>query len=193
VAEALSLEVPAFRGDEATRALLERSLGPALFEALDQQALGIAEVREQREDRTRLYEFCRSLVKAELDQGKDQEAALQALATLVYSLPAGAAAVVTVATGGLGHDAAVWAGTVLSAPLLEKFVDLLGTTVRQRVSQTWAESHGRTLALALERRFFPELLSALDLQVSSAQATAASLREVSGRLEAAVRGAGGGR
>lgn len=190
VAEALSLEVPAFRGDEATRALLERSLGPALFEQLD-GPLGIAEVREQREDRTRLYEFCRALVRAELDKGKDQEAALQALATLVYSLPAGAAAVVTVATGGIGHDAAVWAGTVLSAPLLEKFVDLLGTTVRQRVSQTWAESHGRTLALALERRFFPELLAALDVQVSSAQATAASLREVSGRLEAAVRGAQG--
>ena len=95
------------------------------------------------------------------------------------------------ATGGIGHDAAVWAGTVLSAPLLEKFVDLLGTTVRQRVSQTWAESHGRTLALALERRFFPELLAALDVQVSSAQATSASLREASGRLEAAVRGAQG--
>jgi len=190
VAEALSLEVPAFRGDEATRALLERSLGPALFSQLD-GPLGIAEVREQREDRTRLYEFCRGLVRVELDKGKEQEAALQALATLVYSLPAGAAAVVTVATGGLGHDAAVWAGTVLSAPLLEKFVDLLGTTVRQRVSQTWAESHGRTLALALERRFFPELLAALDVQVSSAQATSASLREVSGRLEAAVRGAQG--
>ncbi len=187
VAEALSLEVPAFRGDEATRALLERSLGPALFEALD-GPLQIAEVREQREDRTRLYEFCRQLVGAELDAGKEQEAALQALATLVYSLPAGAAAAVTVVTGGLGHDAAVWAGTVLSAPLLEKFVDLLGTTVRQRVAQTWAESHGRTLALALERRFFAELLGALDLQVSRAQATAASLGEVSGRLAAAVRG-----
>jgi len=187
VAEALALEVPAFRGDEAVRALLERSLGPRLFDALD-GPLQIAEVREQREDRTRLYEFCRQLVAAELDAGKEQEAALQALATLVYSLPAGAAAVATVVTGGLGHDAAVWAGTALSAPLLEKFVDLLGATVRQRVSQSWAEAHGRTLALALERRFFQELLSALDVQVSSAQATAASLREASGRLEAAARG-----
>ncbi|HZN95461.1 MAG TPA: GTPase, partial [Myxococcales bacterium] len=134
VAEALALEVPAFRGDEAVRALLERSLGPRLFDALD-GPLQIAEVREQREDRTRLYDFCRQLVAAELDAGKEQEAALQALATLVYSLPAGAAAVATVATGGLGHDAAVWAGTALSAPLLERFVDLLGSTVRQRVSQ----------------------------------------------------------
>jgi hypothetical protein len=191
LAEALALEVPAFRGDAATRALLEASLGPRLFDALD-GPLGITEVREQGEDRSRLYAFCRQLVKAELDAGKEQEAALQALATLVYSLPAGAAAVATVATGGLGHDAAVWAGTVLSAPLLEKFVDLLGATVRQRVSQTWAESHGRTLALALERRFFSDLLSALDLQVSRAQATAASLREVSGRLAEAVRGAAGG-
>ena len=186
LAEALAPEVAAFRGDAPTRALLESSLGPALFEALD-GPLQIAEVREQGEDRTRLYEFCRKLVETELDAGKEQEATLQALATLVYSLPASAAAVVSVATGGLGHDVAVWAGTMLSAPLLEKFVDLLGASVRERVTQTWAESHGRTLARALERRFFPELLASLDLQVSRAQATASALRDGARRLEEAVR------
>lgn len=174
MAEALAPEVAAFQGDAETRALLERSLGPELFAGLE-DPLAIPEVREQGEDRTRLYAFCRSLVAAELQAGKDQEAALQTLATLVYSLPAGAAAVATVVTGGLGRDAAVWAGTALSAPLLEKFVDLLGSTVRERVAESWAEAHGTTLAHALERRFFQPLLQGLDRKVVSAQSMVEAL------------------
>ena len=46
-----------------------------------------------------LYALCRELVGAELP-GRMRGAAIQALTTLVYSVPAGAAAVVTVATGG---------------------------------------------------------------------------------------------
>jgi hypothetical protein len=191
LAEAFAPEVAAYPGDEATRALLERSLGPELFGALE-EPLAIPEVREQGEDRTRLYEFCRSLIAAELQAGKDQEAALQALATLVYSLPAGAAAVATVATGGLGRDAAVWAGTALTAPLLEKFVDLLGATVRERVAQTWAEAHGATLGLALERRFFQPLLHELDRKVASAQSMAEALSLTADAILAAMGALGEG-
>ncbi len=79
-----------------------------------------------REDRAQLLARCRELVAAHLPGGLE-EGALQTLATLVYSVPAGTAAVVTVVTGGVGHDAVVWAGTLLTTPLMERFVDLLGS------------------------------------------------------------------
>lgn len=172
--EALAPEVSAWRGDAETRALLEAAIGPATLDALG-QPLDIPEVRDSPEDRARLYDFCRELISQELDRGGDQETALQALTTLVYSVPAGAAALVSISTGGLGHDAAVWAGTLLSTPLLEKFVDLLGYQIRARVTRTWAEAHGATLARALERRFFQPLLAKLDATVEEAHRRAGAL------------------
>ncbi len=118
-----------------------------------EEPLGFEPLHAHAADRDSLYTFCRSLVGAEL-QGGMREELLQALTTLVYSVPSGAAAVVTVATGGMGHDAVIWAGTLLSTPLLERFVDLLGADVRAHVTQKWAEAHGATLARALEERFF---------------------------------------
>ncbi|MFP2928537.1 hypothetical protein ACLESO_25755, partial [Pyxidicoccus sp. 3LG] len=56
----------------------------------------------------------------------------------------------------------VWAGTLLSTPLMERFVDLLGAQVRARVTRKWADAHGATLARALEGRFFSEMLGHLD-------------------------------
>ena len=136
-------------------------------------------VADAPQDRDALHTFCRELVRQELPGGF-AERALQTVATLVYSVPAGAAAVVTVASGGFGQDAAVWAGTLLSTPLMERFVDALGTGIRRNVSLAWAEQHGRTLAQALEARFFRPLLSHLDDQVAEASDMAA-------RLQAAAR------
>ena len=108
--------------------------------------------------------------------------ALQALTTLVYSVPSGAAAVVTVASGGLGHDAVIWAGTLLSTPLLERFVDLLGANIRATVTQRWADAHGATLARALEERLFAPLLSRLDAQAQHWERTAAALEAAAAQL-----------
>jgi hypothetical protein len=85
--------------------------------------------------------------------------------------------VVTVATGGFGHDAVVWAGTLLSTPLMERFVDLLGAQVRARVTRKWADAHGATLAKALEARFFSGVLAHLDGLANDWTRTAAKLDE----------------
>jgi hypothetical protein len=163
--ESLAPEVSAWTADAAGRRLLETALGEETLRAL--RAPGPLVEADTPADRDALHAFCRELVRQELPGGL-AEGALQTLATLVYSVPAGAAAVVTVASGGFGQDAAVWAGTLLSTPLMERFVDALGTGIRKNVSLAWAAGHGRTLAQALEARFFRPLLSHLDAQVAEA-------------------------
>jgi 50S ribosome-binding GTPase len=171
--ESLAPELSAWTGDGPGRRLLESALGEETLRAL--AAPGPLVVADTPADRDALHAFCRELVRQELPGGF-AEGALQTVATLVYSVPAGAAAVVTVASGGFGQDAAVWAGTLLSTPLMERFVDALGTGIRRNVSLAWADRHGRTLASALEARFFRPLLSHLDAQVAEASAMAARLK-----------------
>ena len=155
-------------------------LGPATLARLD-GPLGLEALHAHAADRATLYAFCRQLVGAQL-QGGVREEALQALTTLVYSVPSGAAAIVTVASGGLGHDVVVWAGTLLSTPLLERFVDLLGANVRARVQQQWAEAHGATLADALAERLFGALLARLDAQATHWTDTARALETAARQL-----------
>lgn len=180
VVEALAPEVAAWHGDARTRELLSAGFGAPTLERLT-APLELEELGTHGADRDRLYDFCRGLVAAELHGGPREEL-LQTLTTLVYSVPSGAAAAVTVATGGVGQDAIIWAGTLLSTPLLERFVDLLGAEVRERVTSRWAEAHGATLALALERRFFAPLLAHLDAQVAHWTRTASALREATWRI-----------
>jgi hypothetical protein len=87
-----------------------------------------------------------------------------------------------VASGGLGHDAVIWAGTLLSTPLLERFVDLLGANIRATVTQRWADAHGATLARALEERLFSQLLGRLDAQAERWERTAAALEAAAAQL-----------
>jgi energy-coupling factor transporter ATP-binding protein EcfA2 len=162
--DAFAPEVAAWRGGPETRERLAGAFGPATLARLE-EPLGFEPLHAHAADRATLYAFCRELVAAEL-QGGMREELLQALTTLVYSVPSGAAAAVTVATGGLGHDAVVWAGTLLSTPLMERFVDLLGAQVRARVTRKWADAHGATLARALEERFFSDVLKHLDERAS---------------------------
>jgi hypothetical protein len=178
--ELFAPEVAAWHGDARTRELLSEAFGPSHLARLD-EPLGLEALHAHAADRDSLYAFCRGLVGTEL-QGGMREELLQALTTLVYSVPSGAAAVVTVATGGFGHDAVIWAGTLLSTPLLERFVDLLGADLRERVTRKWADAHGATLAQALERRFFAGLSDHLDAQVSDWARTASTLSETTWRI-----------
>ncbi|MGZ3457067.1 MAG: hypothetical protein ACXU86_01040, partial [Archangium sp.] len=178
--EVFAPEVAAWHGEARTRELLSESFGPLTLARLD-EPLGFETLHAHAADRDSLYAFCRGLVASELRGGMREEL-LQSLTTLVYSVPSGAAAVVTVATGGFGHDAVIWAGTLLSTPLLERFVDLLGADIRERVTRTWAEAHGATLAQALERRFFTDLLGHLDTQVEQWARTASTLSEATSRI-----------
>ena len=179
--ESLAPELAAWTGDAAGRRLLETALGEETLRAL--RAPGLLVPADAPADREALHAFCRELVRKELPGGF-AEGALQTVATLVYSVPAGAAAVVTVASGGFGQDAAVWAGTLLSTPLMERFVDTLGAGIRKNVSAAWAQQHGRTLAQALEARFFRPLLSHLDGQVAEASAMAARLQTAADAISA---------
>ena len=179
--EALGPELAGWRGDPGTREALAEALGLPTLSAL--QAPGpLVEDASLREDRAQLLARCRELVRAALPGGFE-EGAIQAMATLVYSVPASAAAVVTVATGGIGHDAVVWVGTLLTTPLLERFVDLLGTGVRAEVVRTWSDQHGGSLGRALEARLFAPLLQRLDAQVTAAETAAAAFSGAAGQLE----------
>jgi hypothetical protein len=179
--ESLAPELAAWSGDARSRALLVDALGAPTLRAL--AAPGPLVEGDTPADRQALHAFCRELVRQELPGGF-AEGAMQTLATLVYSVPAGAAAVVTVASGGFGQDAAVWAGTLLSTPLMERFVDALGSGIRRNVSVAWAQGHGKTLADAVEARFFSPLLSHLDAAVAAATALGARLE----RAEQALAG-----
>jgi len=179
--ESLGPELSAWRGDTGTRDALASALGLPTLSAL--QAPGpLVEDASLREDRAQLLARCRELVRAHLPGGFE-EGAIQALATLVYSVPASAAAAVTVATGGIGHDAVVWVGTLLTTPLMERFVDLLGTGVRSEVVRTWSEQHGGSLGRELEARLFGPLLQRLDAQVGAAQAASAAFSRAAEQLE----------
>jgi hypothetical protein len=179
--ESLGPELSAWRGDAGTREALTAALGLPTLSAL--HAPGpLVEDASLREDRAQLLARCRELVRAHLPGGFE-EGAIQALATLVYSVPASAAAVVTVATGGIGHDAVVWVGTLLTTPLMERFVDLLGTGVRSEVVRTWSEQHGGSLGRELEARLFGPLLQKLDAQVAAAQSASAAFSTAAEQLE----------
>lgn len=183
--ESLGPEVGAWRGDPAIRELLVEAIGPRTLEALE-RPLDLPELRHPEEDRRQLHAFCRELIGRELQEGGDLETALQTLTTLLYSAPAGAAAAISVVTSGFGHDAAVWAASALTAPLFEKMVDLLGASVRSRVTKRWASAYGETLARALEGRLFAPLLDALDEAVARAGRAAQELEEARQVIAAAA-------
>jgi len=179
--EALGPELSGWRGDPGTREALADALGGPTLASL--QAPGpLVEDASLREDRAQLLDRCRELVRAQLPGGVE-EGAIQAMATLVYSVPASAAAVVTVATGGIGHDAVVWVGTLLTTPLMERFVDLLGSGVRSEVVQSWSAQHGGSLGRELEARLFGPLLQRLDAQVIAASTAAAAFSRAAEQLE----------
>ena len=173
--EALAPELSAWRGDEATREALVEALGIPTLAAL--QAPGpLVEDASLREDRAQLLARCRELVRAHLPGGLE-EGAIQALATLVYSVPASAAAVVTVASGGVGHDAVVWVGTLLTTPLMERFVGPARLGRPHRGRRSLVRTHGGSLGRALEARLFGPLLARLDAEVAARGRAAAAFAE----------------
>ncbi len=179
--EALGPELTAWRGDSTTREALAEALGLPTLSAL--QAPGpLVEDASLHEDRAQLLARCRELVREHLPGGFE-EGAIQALATLVYSVPASAATAVTVVTGGVGQDVVVWASTLLTTPLMERFVDLLGAGVRAEVVQSWSRSHGSSLGRALEARLFAPLLARLDAQVAAAGGAASTFARAAEQLE----------
>lgn len=95
-------------------------------------------------------EACEELIEAELGERGD-EWMLQLAVDAVHLLPAVAAGVVIVQTGGLGADVAVGSAGAVSSLLAERVSRLLGTQVAGRARRRWAELRGARVAeVALE-------------------------------------------
>jgi hypothetical protein len=187
--DSLSTEVAAWKGDEETLALLRRATGHAFLEQLS-RPLHIDKGHVQREDRKALYAFCRDLVLKGMPGGA-QEDAMQAVATLVYFAPALLGGAAAVATGGLGGHDVVWVGTLVTTPVLEKLVDLLGREIREAVVTRWARQHGETLARELETTPFPKLTQRLAERIVHGTRAAAALDAAHQSLASLAQAKGG--
>lgn len=90
-------------------------------------------------------EACEELVEQELD-GRSNEWALQLAVDAMHLLPAAAAGVVIVQTGGLGADLAVGGAGAMSSMMAERASRLLGSGVAARARTRWVELRGPRLA-----------------------------------------------
>lgn len=179
--EQLAYELHSWRGDPEGAALLEALLDPsARTPEVPSPSPG-----ERRVDEARFTEECRSLFLEVLPQGGRGQL-LQSATTFLYAIPATAAAAVSIATGGLGQDVAIWVGSLLTAPLFERFVDMMGAGVRQQVVEAWAQRRGTTLAGHLEATRFSALLHHLDTRAEQAEQAARSLRKAADTLAHAL-------
>lgn len=100
-------------------------------------------------------EACEALIEEEL-AARGNEWFFQLAVDAVHVLPAVAAGVVILKTGGLGADVAVGGAGALTTLLAERLSRLLGTSVAWRARQRWTELRGAriaevVLAAALER------------------------------------------
>ncbi len=181
-AEALAPEVAAWRGDPQTRELLRSALGAEMIEALPRRAELTPAPRVQA-DRDTLYRFCRELLAKEMPTGPSDELR-QFAATFAYTVPAIAGILGAAAVPGMtGGADVVFASALVTTPLLERFVDMLGANVRDAVAQAWRRSHGQTLAGELEAGAFGPLLSRLDTLTEDAHRRSDILRRSARALE----------
>lgn len=184
VVEALAPEVATWKGDERTGELLRARLGPTSLASL--KSLPSGDAADTDADRAELYRFCRELLSREMRGGVTEQ--LQQLgATIAYAVPAfvGVIGAVTV-PGVTGGADVVFASTLLTTPLLERFVDQLGAGVRLQLAQNWRRSHGATLARQLEETYFSDLLVRLDALVEEARRTSSELGRAAEQVRASA-------
>jgi len=172
VALALAPEVATWRGKAHTREVLSSTLAAAAAP----QGVAVPQELETGADRQRLYDFCRALLAQHMPAGLSGELR-QLGATFAYAVPALAGAMgAMVVPGVTGGADVIFASTLVTTPLLEKFVDLLGADVRDAVAQAWRTSRGETLTRELEAGAFAPLLRALDDEAQDARRRADQLR-----------------
>ncbi len=149
-----------------------------------EEALSRAERANPQADREHLYRFCRAKLAEQIQDGPGEELR-QLGATFAYAVPALAGVVGAVTVPGVtGGADVVFASALVTTPLLERFVDLLGAGLRDAVAQAWRKAHGETLASALREGPFAELLARLDEASFEPRRRAAVLRETAGVLDA---------
>jgi hypothetical protein len=172
VALALAPEVATWRGKAGTGEVLSSTLAAATAP----EGIAVPAEPETHGDRQALYAFCRELLAQHMPAGVSGELR-QLGATFAYAVPALAGAMGALVVPGItGGADVIFASTLVTTPLLEKFVDLLGADVRDAVAQAWRTSRGQTLARELETGAFAPLLGALDDEAQDARRRADRLR-----------------
>lgn len=138
---------------------LSLDLGPArLSESL------VAARQELGADPEVLGEFreaCEALIESELE-ASDGEWVLQIGVDAIHLLPAVAAGLVILKTGGLGADMAVGGAGALSTLLAERLSRVLGSQVAQGARDRWAEIRSERLATGLLSAVLPNAGLRLD-------------------------------
>ena len=179
---ALAAEEPMWSRWPEAQAGTERVLSTDAVE----EALANAERAQPQADREHLYQFCRARLAEQLVEGPGQELR-QLGATFAYAVPALAGVVGAVTVPGVtGGADVVFASALVTTPLLERFVDLLGAGLRDAVAQAWRKTHGGTLAATLREGPFSELLGRLDEASAEPRRKAEVLRRASAEVQRAL-------
>jgi len=119
---------------------------------------------------------CEELIERELD-ARDSEWFLQLAVDVVHVLPAMAAGLVIVKTGGLGTDLAVGGAGAVSSLLAEKISGLLGTRVAQEARESWTRLRGEQLSGTLLQGTLAQSATLLEDEVSECARLADELEQ----------------
>tara|TARA_R110002073_G_scaffold6084_10_gene36918 strand:+ start:1881 stop:3653 length:1773 start_codon:yes stop_codon:yes gene_type:complete len=125
-------------------------------------------------------------IEQELDSRND-EMLLQAAVDALHILPAVAAGVVIVHTGGLGADVAVGGAGAVSTLLAERMSRLLGRPVAQAARARWIELEGARVAALARAAALPATVSMLEDEVERSAQRAEDLARMMGDCTAAAR------
>lgn len=144
--ELLATELPeraAGAGDVALAALVAADLAPAqLGPAGERAALALA---ADPQVLVAFREACEQLIEEEL-AARGNEWMLQLAVDAVHLVPAVAAGIVIVNTGGLGADVAVGSAGAVTSMLAERVSRLLGSAVAWRARDRWSQLRGARIA-----------------------------------------------
>lgn len=132
---------------------LSRDLGPARLSASMVDAR--KELGADPEVLGEFREACEGLIEAELE-ASDGEWVLQLGVDAIHLLPAAAAGLVILKTGGLGADVAVGGAGALSTILAERLSRVLGSQVAQGARERWADLRSERLATGILSAALPD-------------------------------------
>ena len=158
---------------ELARRLVE-DLAPKAGGAARERAL--AAMAEDPDVLRAFQEACEELIEEELAE-RGTEWFFQLAVDAVHFLPAVAAGVVIVHTGGLGADVAVGGAGALSSLLAEKISRLLGTQVARRARERWRRLRGERLAKVFLESALAESAALLERRAVEPIALAGEVRE----------------
>ncbi len=162
------------RADEAVTVALDADLDELRRDEL--RTAVAQELGERAVDTSGFAEECARLVEAALDErGRDWD--LQAAHDALTALPAVAAGVVIVVTGGPGVDAVAGGLGAAGTVAMQWVADLLGRRVADAARERWADLRGRQVADVVLDVVFERSLPALQDRIDEGRRSVARLSE----------------